>query len=80
MQMMLAMAESKGRKEGSNAVTMSPKHVLVMTNLSRNFRHYLKKKTPIEGILDVEIEGDDLCFDRLDVPVVKRTLPGLIPH
>ncbi|KAI0453699.1 hypothetical protein F5B21DRAFT_478216 [Xylaria acuta] len=59
MQMMLAMAESEAREEGSKVVTVSQKHVLAMVNLSGDFRDYLKKTTPVEGILDVEVEGDD---------------------
>ncbi|KAI0423142.1 hypothetical protein F5X98DRAFT_323977 [Xylaria grammica] len=59
MQMMLAMAESEAREEGSKVVTVSQKHVLAMANLSGGFRDYLKKTTPVEGILDVEVEGDD---------------------
>ncbi|RWA05173.1 hypothetical protein EKO27_g9937 [Xylaria grammica] len=59
MQMMLAMAESEAREEGSKVVTVSQKHVVAMANLSGGFRDYLKKTTPVEGILDVEVEGDD---------------------
>ncbi|TGJ82078.1 hypothetical protein E0Z10_g6690 [Xylaria hypoxylon] len=59
MQMMLAMAESEAREEGSKVVTVSQKHVSTMINLSGDFRDYLKKTTPVEGILDVEVEGDD---------------------
>ncbi|KAI1423747.1 hypothetical protein F5Y12DRAFT_514468 [Xylaria sp. FL1777] len=59
MQMMLAMAESEAREEGSKVVTVSQKHVSAMVNLSSDFRGYLKKTTPVEGILDVEVEGDD---------------------
>ncbi|KAI0907534.1 hypothetical protein F4823DRAFT_602457 [Ustulina deusta] len=59
MQMMLAMAESEAREEGSKVVTVSQKHVSAMVNLSGDFRDYLKKTTPVEGILDVEVEGDD---------------------
>lgn len=59
MQMMLAMAESEAREEGSKVVTVSQKHVSAMVNLSGDFRAYLKKTTPVEGILDVEVEGDD---------------------
>ncbi|KAH8167698.1 hypothetical protein CIB48_g517 [Xylaria polymorpha] len=59
MQMMLAMAESEAREEGSKVVTVSQKHVAAMVNLSGDFRDYLKKTTPVEGILDVEVEGDE---------------------
>ncbi|KAI1276462.1 hypothetical protein F5Y07DRAFT_366793 [Xylaria sp. FL0933] len=59
MQMMLAMAESEARDEGSKVVTVSQKHVSAMVNLSGDFRDYLKKTTPVEGIHDVEVEGDD---------------------
>ncbi|KAK5637383.1 hypothetical protein RRF57_013095 [Xylaria bambusicola] len=59
MQMMLAMAESEAREEGSKVVTVSQKHVSAVANLSGDFRAYLKKTTPVEGILDVEVEGDD---------------------
>ncbi|KAF2969434.1 hypothetical protein GQX73_g4108 [Xylaria multiplex] len=59
MQMMLAMAESEAREEGSKVVTVSQRHVAAMVNLSGDFRDYLKKTTPVEGILDVEVEGDD---------------------
>ncbi|GAP84209.1 putative TOB3 [Rosellinia necatrix] len=60
MQMMLAMAESEAREEGSKVVTVSQKHVTAMVNLSGDFRDYLKRTTPVEGIQDVEVEGDDL--------------------
>ncbi|KAI0513289.1 hypothetical protein F5B22DRAFT_611975 [Xylaria bambusicola] len=59
MQMMLAMAESEAREEGIKVVTVSQKHVSAVVNLSGDFRAYLKKTTPVEGILDVEVEGDD---------------------
>ncbi|KAI0193607.1 hypothetical protein EV127DRAFT_334690 [Xylaria flabelliformis] len=59
MQMMLAMAESEAREEGSKVVTVSQKHVSAVVNLSGDFRDYLKKTTPVEGIQDVEVEGDD---------------------
>ncbi|KAI0876285.1 hypothetical protein GGS24DRAFT_452016 [Hypoxylon argillaceum] len=59
MQMMLAMAESEARDEGSKVVTVSQKHVAAMVNLSGDFRDYLKKTTPVEGKLDVDVEGDD---------------------
>ncbi|KAI1291191.1 P-loop containing nucleoside triphosphate hydrolase protein [Xylaria venustula] len=58
MQMMLAMAESEAREEGSKVFTVGQKHVLAMVSLSGDFRDYLKKTTPVEGILDVEVEGD----------------------
>ncbi|KAI0404699.1 hypothetical protein F4802DRAFT_217484 [Xylaria palmicola] len=64
MQMMLAMAESEARDEGSKVVTVGQKHVAAMANLSGDFRDYLKKTTPVEGILDVEVEGDDSDYDR----------------
>ncbi|KAJ2991335.1 hypothetical protein NUW58_g2548 [Xylaria curta] len=59
MQMMLAMAESEAREEGSKVVTVGQKHVSAVVDLSGDFRDYLKKTTPVEGILDVEVEGDD---------------------
>lgn len=59
MQMMLAMAESEAREEGGKVVTVTPKHVAAVVKLSGGFRDYLKKTTPVEGILDVEVEGDD---------------------
>ncbi|KAI1265447.1 hypothetical protein F5Y18DRAFT_386613 [Xylariaceae sp. FL1019] len=59
MQMMLAMAESEAREEGSKVVTVGQKHVFAVVNMSGDFRDYLKKTTPVEGIKDVEVEGDD---------------------
>ncbi|KAI0152742.1 P-loop containing nucleoside triphosphate hydrolase protein [Xylariaceae sp. FL1272] len=59
MQMMLALAESEAREEGSKVVTVGQKHVYAVVNMSGDFRDYLKKTTPVEGIKDVEVEGDD---------------------
>jgi SpoVK/Ycf46/Vps4 family AAA+-type ATPase len=58
LQTMLALAESEAREQGSKVVTVGRKHVSAVVNMSGEFRDYLKKTTPVEGIQDVEVEGD----------------------
>ncbi|KAI1329343.1 P-loop containing nucleoside triphosphate hydrolase protein [Xylariaceae sp. FL0255] len=58
MQTMLALAESEAREEGSKVVTIGLKHVQAVVHMKGEFSNYLKKTTPVEGILDVEVEGD----------------------
>ncbi|KAI3321502.1 P-loop containing nucleoside triphosphate hydrolase protein [Xylariaceae sp. AK1471] len=58
LQTMLALAESEAREQGSKVVTVGQKHVSAVVNMSGEFRDYLKKTTPVEGIHDVEVEGD----------------------
>jgi hypothetical protein len=58
LQTMVALAESEAREQGSKVVMVGQKHVLSVVNMSGEFRDYLKKTTPVEGIRDVEVEGD----------------------